>query len=507
MAEPDDLNQLSLDRPVRPGEMFLPKEGFKYPNPQLLRRQARTKATTLLPELEQNFQYALDVTPMSRSGFGQGTRIKLDPDLPILESRIVPWFGRVDSPEYMDELRRTQDSLEKARAAMPALKQRHAREFERQVSTLGHALRQFGTQGLGTTIRMGLANPNVATSELNVRDAHMIMAYLMGRNLPPESASMDLTRQVADRSVGRHAARLGLQVARPDPAYVMGAPLSEHVRGLELGFGTKGQGHLLAGLGLKSDTDIFGVQFEEQFINKGQPLNPFSRKLVEGVMADRERVAQSELQLTKATSSKAKFREASVAYRNALESFLDDVFNQDPPSQTPGLKMPKINVPKDVIQESVNNSFKKTFRQGMEPFGTRHLDAVRKDIRETALGAIRDDHPRAEYVRLRFQDMKRGVDEYLIQWVRSQKTFQAPRRASKATLAAEGGVKSVVNPVTKTMSEGVPARATNLKRLEQGTAQVLKQLGRTAPNIPMFLVTALAAGLAVTGFTREDSDV
>jgi hypothetical protein len=216
------------------------------------------------------------------------------------------------------------------------------------------------------------------------------MAYLMGRNLPPESASMDLTRQVADRSVGRHAARLGLQVARPDPAYVMGAPLSEHVRGLELGFGTKGQGHLLAGLGLKSDTDIFGVQFEEQFINKGQPLNPFSRKLVEGVMADRERVAQSELQLTKAVSSKAKFREASVAYRNALESFLDDVFNQDPPSQTPGLKMPKINVPKDVIQESVNNSFKKTFRQGMEPFGTRHLDAVRKDIRETALSAIKD---------------------------------------------------------------------------------------------------------------------
>lgn len=484
--------------------MYLPEKGFKYPNPQLLRRQARTKATTLLPELEQNFQYALDVMPMSKGGFGQGTRVRLDPDLPVLESRITPWFGRVDSPEYMDELRRTQDSLEKARAAMPPLKQRHAREFERQVSTLGHALRQFSTRGLGTTIRLGLSNPDIATSDLNVRDAHMIMSYLMGRNLPPESASMDMTRQIADRSVGRHAARLGLQVARPDPAYVMGAPLSEHVRGLELGFGTKGQGHLLAGLGLKTEKDVAGAMFEEQFINKGQTLNPFSRKLVEGVMADRERVAQSERRLAKAVASKTKFTEASVAYRNALESFLDDVFNQDPPSQTSGLTLPKINVPKDVIKEAVDNSFVTTFRPGMEPFGTRHLDAVRRDIRETALGAIKDGHPRAEYVRLRFQDMKRGLDDYLIAWVKRQKTFEAPRRTSKATEAVEGGAKSVRNPVTKEMSEVIPSRPTNLKRLEEGTAQVLRQLGRSAPKVPMLMVTALAAGLAISGFTRSE---
>lgn len=485
--------------------MFLPDKGFKYPNPQLLRRQARTKATTLLPELEQNFQYALDVMPTSRAGFGQGTRVRLDPDLPILESRITPWFGRVDSPEYMDELRRAQDSLEKARSAMPPLKQRHAREFERQVSSLGHALRQFSTQGLGSTIRMGLANPDIATSELNVRDAHMIMAYLMGRNLPPESASMDLTRQIGDRSVGRHAARLGLQVARPDPAYVMGAPLSEHVRGLELGFGTKGQGHLLAGLGLKTEGDIFGAQFEEQFINKGQTLNPFSRKLVEGVMADRERVAQSERRLTKAVASKTKYTEASVAYRNALESFLDDVFNQDFSSRAPGLKLTNTHIPKDVIKRAVDNAFVKTFRPGMEPFGTRHLDAVFIDIRQKALNAVKDSHPFAEEVRLRFQDMKQGVNDYLIAWVKKQKTFEAPRRTSKVTAAVEGGAKSVRNSVTKEMSEAIPGRATNLKRLEEGTAQVLKQLGRSAPKIPMFLVAALAAGLAVTGFTREDS--
>jgi len=506
VAESDEELQLSLDRPIRPGEMYLPEKGFKYPNPQLLRRQARTKATTLLPELEQNFQYALDVMPMSKGGFGQGTRVRLDPDLPVLESRITPWFGRVDSPEYMDELRRTQDSLEKARAAMPPLKQRHAREFERQVSTLGHALRQFSTQGLGTTIRLGLANPDIATSDLNVRDAHMIMSYLMGRNLPPESASMDMTRQIADRSVGRHAARLGLQVARPDPAYVMGAPLSEHVRGLELGFGTKGQGHLLAGLGLKTEKDVAGAMFEEQFINKGQTLNPFSRKLVEGVMADRERVAQSERRLAKAVASKTKFTEASVAYRNALEGFLDDVFNQEPPSQTPGLSLPKYNISKDVIKEVVDNSFTTTFRQDMEPFGPKHLNAVKRDIRTNVLSWLKDDprDPRLEYVRLRFKDMDRGVDEYLVAWVKRQKTFEAPRRTSKVTAAVEGGAKSVRNPVTKEMSEAIPGRATNLKRLEAGTAQVLRQLGRSAPKVPMLMVAALAAGLAISGFTRSE---
>lgn len=509
MAESDDLLQPNIDRPIRPGEMYLSPEGFKYPNPQLLRRKAKVKAASVLPELQQNFQYALDVMPMSRAGFGQGTQIVLDPELSVLESTITPWFGKVDSPQYMDEVRRVRDSYNKATAALTGTKMRHAREFERQVSALGHSLKRFETQGLGTTIRMGLASPNVATSELDVRNAHMLLSYMMGRNLPPESATMDMMTTKGARATQRHGVRLGLERLNEASPYPFGGSLSEHVRGLELGFGTQGKGNILAGLGLQQERDMPDVVFQEQVLGTKGPLNPFSQKLISMAMKDKERVSQSAAQLAKAVSTSPKFNEASVAYRGALEDFLDEIFNGPMGGgQTQGLAIPGYDVPRHAIKATVDKAFADSFSQNMEPFGKQHLQAAKRKIRDTILEKIPSDTktPRGQYIVDRVRDIDRGLEGYLKAWIRQQTTFKTPRTESKATQALAGGKKAVVNPATKEVSEAIPARALNVKRIEQGTEQVMKLLGRNAPKIPMLLVTALAAGMVVSGLSRGAGD-
>ena len=507
MAEPDDLLQPNVDRPVRPGEMYLSPEGFKYPNPQLLRRSGKVKASTKLPELQENLQYALDVMPMSKSGFGQGTRVILDPELPVLESSITPWFGRTDSPEYMDELRRARDDYSRAVSSLKGVSARHSREFERKVRSIDSMLSKFKVQGLGSTIKMGLASPNVVTSELDVRDAHMLMSYLMGRNLPPESATMDMTSGWGELYSRRHASRLGLQALQPQSPFPFGGSQAEHIRGLELAMGSAGQGNILAGLGLKMENDLPGLHFQEQIINKGRQLNPFTKRLVEMSMKDTQRVEQSQRALTKAVGNNVKFQEASVAYRNALEDYLDEIFNKPIQSDVPGLLAKSVGLDRTVIKSIVDNAYSASFEQDMEPFGTKHLKKTQQYLRQNIRERLADlEDPRSKHILVRLTDMQKGVDEYLREWVKKQTAFKTPRTESRSTIALRGGRKSVKNPVTGVMTEGVPERALNIKRIEQGTEEVMRVLGRSAPKIPMLLVSALAAGMVVSGLSRGVSD-
>lgn len=520
MAGPDLPDEVSpsIDRPGRPGELLLDPEGFKYPKPQLLRRYGKVRASSKVEELTENFQYALDRVPLDKGGFFQGSKIIVDPGLPVLESTITPWFGRSDSPEYMEALRNAKSEYEKGSALLVGSKRRHDLEVERQVSSLGHALRNMEANNLGTTIRMGLASPNIVTSDLDIRDAHMFLSYLMGRNLPPESATLDLSKRVGNRSVKRHAARLGLQTLTEDAPFMLGSNSAEHVRALELAFGTQNQGNILASLGIRMEGDLEGSFFQEQLINKGRPLNPFSQALVTKVMADKERVAQSQRQLERAVQSQPKFSQAAVAYRGALEDFLNEVFNTTGPSGRPGeITLQFHKVDREAIQGIVNKAVSTAFHQKMEPFGKEHLQATKREVRNIVVSVLEEHsaalgktkiHWQAQNAEMieRLNDIDRGLNEHLLSWAKRQKTFTVPRTATKATLALEGGKKAVVNPATKLRSTGIGPRSLNMTRIEESTQKIMKTLGRSAPKIPMILAVALAAGLVAGGFSRGDSD-
>jgi hypothetical protein len=496
-----DEPNLQLDRPLRPGALYLDPERFELPNRQLLRRHGKTAATSKLPELEQNFQYIFNRLPESRVGFGQGLQVRLDPERTMLESTITPWFGKVDSPDFVRRVQEGKAALERAVSAMPAGKARHAREFTRELSSISHLFRTIDTSGLGATLRVGVGAPNVSVAAPDVQSVHSFLAYLLGRSLPPESASMDMGTTKGMRATRRHAVSLGLQLDRKS-SFPLGAPEAEHVRALELAFGTAKQGNLLASMGLRTPRDLPGVFFQEQVIGRDRPLNEFTRALVEKAAANKQRVAQSAAQLQKLTAEGGKFTEASVAYRNALEDFLMDVFN---PTQTsglePGLIRKQFDMDKSLVQSVVDDAFSSSFRQKMTPFGKEHLNATKRYLKMDLLEAVSKypDGPAKEHVVERLKDIDRGLEEHLLRWVKTQTTFKPARTESKATVALAGGRKAVRNPATKVMSEAIPAAEMNVKRIEEGTAKLMKTLGRTAPKIPMFLVAALTAGLVANG--------
>lgn len=478
-------------------------------DPQMLRRSSKTLATSRLPELQQNLTAFGMAMPTSLTGAGQGIKFQLDPELNVRSSMIMPWLDRVDSPEFVDNVKRLRLDSERAAALMSGARARHSLETERMVRRIHSLVGAIDPDRIGYTIRMGLANPGVATSPATVRDAYVMASYLLSGAVVPEAASMQsMGRFAQERAGGRHAVRLAREAGLDDMGYVFGTSKAEHLKRLNLMTGgPEGRGFMMASLGLQQPRSaaLPGEFFQEQILSGQKPVyTAFEQRLRDLVNEDMARVQRAKGGIARAGQSEALRSRIGLIYQDSMIDFVSDIFVDLPQGPAgPGLIQAPPRLDRDTIEKMIRTSFAEaaTGWVGKVPDynSLEHYDAVTRNLQDKLNHAV-------ELVERKMpvpEDMKERVS-------RVSKEFR--REFAKAVAAAQKGgelkVQALRNPskATEALKSGRIAES-RLAPLADEASKALAAMGRTMPKggVPLLMVSALAAGLVATGMFREET--
>jgi hypothetical protein len=489
---------------VRPGgaPLFDPKDVAGG----LLKGKSRNLALNSLPELQGRFQDLADLIPSRRLGAGQGVNVIIDPNRAQLESTISPYIGAFDSPEFQQRVSEAYKKLPPLESATTSMV-RHATERQRIASSVHSMIGRVPAEDLGYVIRMGLQQPNVATSEATVRDAHIFLSYLFSGVIPPGTADMDMRAGKGANATARHAVNLALnkEFVERSP-YPLGMSKRAHQRNLNLmqGIGEGGGVSMLASMGLQTPRSAPPhINFEEQMLTSAKPPTQFEAELRNALAQNLQRVGRSEKLANYAVSNPENMPKFAIIWKDAAASLLDNIFNGTSPGgpgQVPGMVVrPTPNVSPGFIQKVIDTAFEGELPEGMQPFGKEHIARAKNNIKRIIqrwLDLPKKDTAKALEVadRLKYfeKDLKHGLEEAL----RGNTIVPKVRTASAVSEAVMGGQKA-----TKTLG-AIPRRELNLAALDKEIESAFLNMGRMPTKVPMFLVAALAAGMTAVGLAR-----
>lgn len=508
-AEPS--SNLEALKPLRPGAAPLldPRFVSGMSAPQLLRRQSRTLATSKLPELEGNLFALANALPMETTGAGRGFSVNLDPELNMRSSRIMPWLGTLDSPEFVNDVKKLRLQSEKAAALIGGTKGRHMLETERMVRRIHSFMRNISPEDIGYTIRLGLANPGVATKPATVREVYTIAAYLLSGAVPPEAASMGgMGRAERKRTQSRHAVRIAREAGLDDMGYVFGTNRPEHLRRLELMQGSKGYGHMLASMGLQQPRSeaLGGEFFQEQILTPEKPAyTPFEQRIRDLMTQDSERVARAARAMER-RGIDPKFRQRiGATYKVALGDYISEILSggHSEAANAPNALVRRTMVPREMIDEFID-----------EAFAEAGTGSAAKTPEFNSLQHFRKTTARVRSRMLENLELSgRNINPDTIEAI-ERMTQDFPSEFAKAVEASHSISKEYRNVARQTVAVAGAGRIAKERAgssvaaaLEKDAARTLKAMGRNMPSggVPMFLVSALAAGLLASGLLHEEA--
>lgn len=474
----------------------------------LLRGKSRNLALNSLPELQGRFQDLASLIPSRRLGAGQGVNVVIDPSKTQLESTITPYIGSFDSPEFQQRVSETYRKLPPLESSATSSIARHALERQRIAATVHSVVGRIPADDLGYVIRMGLQQPNVATSEATVRDAHIFLSYLFSGVIPPGTADMDMRTGKGANATARHAVNLAInkEFVEKSP-YPLGMSKRAHQRNLNFmqGIG-EGEGiSMLASMGIQTPRSAPAhINFEEQMMTPTKPPTQFEAGLRSALAQDLQRVGRSEKLANYAISNPENMPKFTLIWKGAAETLLDNIFNGTPPEgvgQVPGLVVrPDEKVSREAIRSVIDQAFEGNLPEGMQPFGKEHIAQAKVRIKKTIqrwLDTYKTETPEvlriAERLKYFEKDLKYGLEEAL----RGNTIVPEVRTASAVSEAVMGGQKA-----TKTLG-AIPRRELNLASLEKEIESAFLNMGRMPTKVPMFLVAALAAGMTAVGLAKS----
>jgi hypothetical protein len=500
----------SIDKPLRPGGTIF--DPTLLPHRGLLRSSSRTEALTKAREIEGNLGEFAFQLQRSLTGTGQGVHVQVDPELPVLQSRVRPFLGKVGDPALVDEIQKVAKSIQEQRGTMsPSLAREMGRD-DRLVRATMRRVQAIDPDMLGHLITVGLQTPRA--NPLLTREAMVMGAVLLSSSIVPESASMDLTKGWGLQASSRHAVRLGIEAGR-ETTYPFGTSQPEMIRRLESVHGTQGRHNILASMGMKqSAASLPGEFFGEQVLSpqdqwrsvagnliKGERVySPFEARLHELMAQSAERANRSAASFSKQAASPSFRTNLSNKWRDSLAAFVDDIVMRNLPGSSTALVRQQGSKLQDILKDVVTQSCQEagTGKVGRVPefSSPEHLQRMlgvfqgklNRLIESGAIGRI-PLPPKAR-------------DEIIEALERVKREFPSQFAKENARELAKGLPKlREVSGLTKTAVKG----REGLLRVAEPVRKALERSGRQAPkNVPMWLVAAIGAGLLATGMSSGE---
>ena len=205
-----------LTRPVLPFRV-------NYPNPGLLSSssnvQLNPELTSKLTENMWAVSQAVEESGKFTVG-GKGVRVVFDPKLAANLSQIQPYLDDIDSPEFLERVRKIVDRAGGGDAS----------KISRQINKLAAGL---NGPRLGQIIKLGTMNPNFPTKAIHVRDAHALAALGFSALMPVGGASLNQTALRKEKALTRSAAGFGLYNYRGVHSNLFGQNTNEMAATLE----------------------------------------------------------------------------------------------------------------------------------------------------------------------------------------------------------------------------------------------------------------------------------
>ncbi len=475
----------------------------------LLGEHGKVAASKHLPALAGRFQDLAMSLPADVAPYGQGIHVRINPELPVLQSNLTPWIGAFNDPGFKQDVMDKQQKLQTLlrQSATPTAR-RHGRETERIVRTIHQMMGRVPVQDMGVTIELGLMNlPKIGGAQqvlskakpATVRDMHILLAYFLSGAVPPEAATMEARGFGGSRKeplTARHSVRMALEGEGGTASrYMFGASTREHIRRLQM---MQDQPfHMMAGVGLQSPPgarkDIWVGEPVFSHPNRVQQLSDFEEKLLAGAQQDVPRATRA----AKQTKKGIKKSMTSVA-----RSFVDVLSNVLMEASAPlynvrgaSIYGQRIQRERQFFEDVVLNAYAETsMGTGAKTLVLHSPEHMGQTLRlvHTKLNKVAekiDDLEIAQDVRERAQ----GLQEDFIQAYRkSSEGMKAVQEAAKPRSAARQTAQLLTNPSAE-------------MRLDQGLMASFKKLGVNPPKaIPAILVAAMLAGaLAISGGGEE----
>ena len=301
----DDLSGMSgvpRGLSVRPS-LFKSRE-LDMPFKELLRNRSSNLAIGQVEKLQGNFQVLANALPSSFIGPGQGATVRLNPELAVESSRLIPFIGRLreaikGNNPYLDGIKNLNQELERGLHG-GILGKRRTLDWRKNLSRMRGLLTKFKPEDIGYIIDMGL-NTQQKAPPLLVQDAYKTMAFILSGAAPPEAATMDMAKagRSSEAALGRRAVDLGLETLRPDGRLGMGMRQPEGVMRTERALGT-GQGAnvgMMRSVGLESPrnslTESIPAPTDTQLAPK--PMAMGKRRRATGVLEKLRVVAEEDI--------------------------------------------------------------------------------------------------------------------------------------------------------------------------------------------------------------------
>lgn len=288
---------------VRPS-LFKSRE-LDMPFKELLRGSSRNLAIGQVEKLQGNFQVFANALPSSFIGPGQGATVRLNPELAVESSRLIPFIGRLreaikGNNPYLDGIKNLNQELERGLHG-GILGKRRTLDWRKNLNRMRGLLTKFKPEDIGYIIDMGLKTQQNAPPLL-VQEAYKTMAFILSGAAPPEAATMDMAKagRSSEAALGRRAVDLGLETLRPDGRLGMGMRQPEGVMRTERTLGT-GQGTnvgMMRSVGLESPrnslTESIPAPTDTQLAPK--PMAMGKRRRATGVLEKLRLVAEEDIE-------------------------------------------------------------------------------------------------------------------------------------------------------------------------------------------------------------------
>lgn len=485
MAEDPEFFERAL-KPVR--ELVLNRRLNVFPYPQLLKSSSRVQALnpSVLPKIEGNLKAAAAGLPQWFTGPIQGVTAEVLPELDVMASRAVPYFGRLGSPEFLQEIQEKKDFLLKAEGA-----NRNVRNTDRMARRIFGMMRNLDPEGIGYIIRAGLAQPGIAPTPIVTRDAMILGSFLMSGIAPPEAAtwSRNMGKRQA-RQAGVQAVRLGLEAIGPEKA-LLGASSSETARRLDIMHGTRGFGNMLAAMGMQQPKleTVPGMRGQEQILGRDpQKESLFTRTF-------RERLEENVSRVERSFRQVARSAEQSVVLKDSLKKSLFDTiehvfFDPDVPEElnidAKALKAQgkelAVRRPEVLDYKSFSDNFDKLWSRSS---GNTSAEKAKSVIAAT-INRVRNYSG---------EGLERDIVGERLKYLQTTLEQNLGRELSKK-------LPKLREP-GKILRAGIPGEIAEM-RMAPEVRQSLAKIGFKPGVVPAMLVSILAAGLIATGLSRGE---
>ena len=466
-----------------------------------------------MPALSERFNALAMSLPPEVAPYGQGVHVRLNPDMPLLKSNLLPWVGTFNDPGFKEQALKKYEDLQKLYSTLgTGTSRRHAKEVDRAVRMVHRGLGQIPIQDMGVTLELGMMNlakvggPQQVLAKAKpatVRDMHVMLAYFLSGATPPESADMGrFTPGRRDALTGRHAVRLALEGEGGTASrYMFGASTSEHLRRLNLA--QHEPFHMMASVGLQSPQNAPKNVFtgEQMFShpNRVQQLSDFEQKLLAGTEQDVARALRASKSTGKALRDAGKLKSVGTSFRDILTDVLTETSQPLVLTAPGGLVAPgkSPNFTKEFWASMVDRAEEAVLsgRAGNPPKVNtpQYFQAMLRWSNSKLLDIadkINERHPG----RRDFVELIRGFQQNFISSFKNrQEAMKQVREVGKTRPAARATRDLAKNPgaVMRTSKEMV---------------ETFKKIGVSVPKtVPAILVAALLAGTMAIGAVGEEA--